>query len=124
MAPLDGLFGQMCIKLSLSNFEDDMDVAEILDGFLKGSGLDTGTRDGSKADKLEASARWVEWDETVNLTMSNLTSPEAPHYLPITHWRLVGAGGPGGTMCAWADHRGYPHPDDMVMIVKDRNGKT
>ena len=88
--------------------------------------MDTGTKDGSNAYKLDASARWVEWAETANLTMSSLTSPEAPRYFLITHRRLVGAGGPGGdgsqeTVCAWADHMGYPpHPYDNVMIVKDQ----
>ncbi len=91
MAPWMAFFGQMCVKLSLSNFEDDMDVVEILNGFLKGSGLDTGTKDESHAYKLDASARWVEWAETVDLTMSNLTGPEAPHYFRITRRRLVGA---------------------------------
>ena len=116
----------MRIKPSLPNFKDDMYVVEILNGFQKGSWLDTGTRDGSKAYKLDASARWDKWAETVDLTMSNLTSPEAPPYFQITNWRLVGAGGPGGdgsqeTVCAWADHMGYPpHPDDTVMIVKDQ----
>ena len=57
--PLDGLFEQMRIKPSLPNFKDDMYVVEILNGFLKGSWLDIGTRDGSKAYKLDASARWT-----------------------------------------------------------------
>jgi hypothetical protein len=42
--PLDGVFGQMCVKLSLAEFQDDMDVVNILDNFLKSSGLDTGSR--------------------------------------------------------------------------------
>ena len=29
--PLDGVFGQMCVKLSLAEFQDDMDVVNILD---------------------------------------------------------------------------------------------
>ena len=33
--PLDGVFGQMCVKLSLAEFQDDMDVVNILDNFLK-----------------------------------------------------------------------------------------
>ena len=51
--PLDGVFGQMCVNLSLAEFEDDMDVVSILDDFLKSSGLDTGSREGAQAYKLD-----------------------------------------------------------------------
>ena len=33
--PLDGTFGQMCVKLSLEEFQDDLDVVDILDDFPK-----------------------------------------------------------------------------------------
>ena len=49
--PLDATFGQTCVKLSLEEFEDDMDVVDILYHFLKTSGLDAGTREGAKAYK-------------------------------------------------------------------------
>ena len=47
--PLGETFGQTCVKLSLEEFEDDMDVVDILDHFLKTSGLDAGTREGAEA---------------------------------------------------------------------------
>ena len=47
--PLDATFGQTCVKLSLEEVEDDMDDFDILDHFLKTSGLDAGTRAGAKA---------------------------------------------------------------------------
>ena len=33
--PVDATFGQTCVKLYLQEFEDDMDVVDILDHFLK-----------------------------------------------------------------------------------------
>ena len=125
--PLDGSFGQMCVKLSLEEFDDDLDVVSILDHFLKTSGLDAGTRQDAKAYKLDEAAEWVEWAEDVDLAMSALTGPEAPHYFRICRRKHVGtdsAHGDGAAeagACHRADHRGYqPNGDDVVMVVKDR----
>ena len=49
--PFDATVGQTCVKLSLEECEDDMDVVDILDHFLQTSGLDAGTREGAKAYK-------------------------------------------------------------------------
>ena len=38
----------MRVKLSLEEFDDDLDVVSILDRFLKTSGLDAGTRHDAK----------------------------------------------------------------------------
>ena len=46
--PLDGCFEQMCVKLSLAEFDDDMDVVSIPNEFLISSGLD-GVRGGSSS---------------------------------------------------------------------------
>ena len=125
--PLDGSFGQMCVKLSLEEFDDDLDVVNILNHFLQTSGLDVGTRQDAKAYKLDEAAEWVEWAEDVELAMSALTGPEAPHYFRICRRKHVGtdsAHGDGAAeakACHWADHRGYqPNGDDVVMVVKDR----
>ena len=36
--PMDGTFGPMCVKLSLEEFHDDLNVVDILDDVLKTSG--------------------------------------------------------------------------------------
>ena len=41
------------MKLSLEEFEDDMNVVDTLDDFLKTSGLNAGTREATKAYKLD-----------------------------------------------------------------------
>ena len=52
-------------------------VVDILDHFLKTSGLDVGTREGAKAYKLDEAVEWVKWADEVELAMSALTRPEA-----------------------------------------------
>ena len=131
-SPLDGVFGQMCVKLSLEEFDDDMDVVTILDDFLKASGLDAGTRQDAKAYKLDEAAEWVLWaEESVDLVMSALTGPEAPHYFRICRRKHIGTDAAHGdkvaeqAACHRADHRDYqPNGDDVVMIVKDRMAST
>ena len=90
--PLDGSFGQMCVKLSLKEFEDDMEVVEILMAFLRTCGLDPNTREAAKAYKLDEAAEWVDWAEHTNLEISCLPGPEAPHYFRICKRKLVGTG--------------------------------
>ena len=132
--PLDGSFGQMCVKLSLEEFDDAQDVVDILDNFLKTSGLDAGTRQNAKAYKLDEAAEWVEWAEEVDLTMSALTGPDAPHSFRICRREQVGVDFAATSQeraseecaaelaaCHRADHRGYqPNSEDVVMVVKAR----
>ena len=61
----------------LEEFEDDMDVVDILDHFMKTSRLDAGTREGAKAYTLDEAAEFVKWADEVDLAMSALTRPEA-----------------------------------------------
>ena len=47
-----------------------MDLVDILEHFLKTSGLDAGTREGAKAYKLGEATEWAKWAEQVDLAMS------------------------------------------------------
>ena len=78
------------MKLSLEEFEDDMHVVDTLDHFLKASRLDVGTREGAKAYKFDEAAKWVKWAEEVDLAMSALTGPAAPHYFRICRRKHLG----------------------------------
>ena len=125
--PLDGTFGQMCVKLSLEEFQDDLDVVDILEDFLKTSGLDAATRQDAMAYKLDEAPEWVQWAEEVDLSISALTGPEAPHYFRTCRRRHLGTMSAHGDAAAEAaashraDHRGYqPAGDDVVLVVKDR----
>ena len=57
------LFGQTCVKLSLEECEDVMDVVGLLYHFLKTSELDAGTREGAKSYKLDEATEWGKWAE-------------------------------------------------------------
>ena len=69
--------GRHNVKLSLAELEDDTDVMDILDNFMKASGLHVGTREGAKAYEQHEADEWVKWVEEVDLAMSALTGPEA-----------------------------------------------
>ena len=132
--PLDGSFGQMCVKLSLAEFDDAQDVVNILDNFLKTSGLDEGTRQNAKAYKLDEAAQWMDWAEANDVKMSALTGPYAPHSFRICRRKHVGqdCATPSDARaseeraaelaaCHRADHRGFqPNGEDVVMVVKAR----
>ena len=77
--------------------------------------------------KLDEAPEWVQWAEDVDLSMSALTGPEAPHYFRICRRRHLGTMSAHGDAAAEAgashraDHRGYPPTgDDVVLVVKDR----
>ena len=73
--PLDATFGQTCVKPSLEEFEDDMDVVDILDHCLNTSGLKCCSISLrlTKAYKQDEAAEWVKWVEEVDLAISALT---------------------------------------------------
>ena len=111
--PLDATFGQTCVKLSLERFEDDMDIVDILDDILETSGLDAGTREAAKAYKLDEAVEWVKCVQEVDLAMSALTSPEAPHY-----YRFCRRKASGYPNCLWGWHsRGRSMPSGRTQRV-------
>jgi hypothetical protein len=101
------------VKLSLEEFEDDMDVVDILDHFLKTYWLDAGTREGAHAYKLDEAAEWVKWAEEVDLAMSALTGPESPTLLPYLPPEAL-----GHQNCLWGwRSRGYKMPSGRTQRV-------
>ena len=77
--------------------------------------------------KLDEAPAWVQWAEEVDLSISALTGPEAPHYFRTCRRRHLGTMSAHGDAAAEAgashraDHRGYqPTGDDVVLVVKDR----
>lgn len=125
--PLDGTFGQLCTKLHVTPFDDDLDVVELLQTFVLGMGIDEGSRKGGLVYKLDEAADWETWWQGLPFDLSNLTGPEAPHYFRICHRRDIGLGSPNcsgneeskAPRSAWP---GAPEPalHDVVMVVKSR----
>ena len=115
----------------LDEFHDDLDVVDILEDVLKTSGLDAATRQDAMAYKLDEAPEWVQLAEEVDLSMSALTGPAAPHYFRTCRRRHLGTMSAHGDAAAEggashrADHRGYqPSGDDVVLVVKDRMAST
>ena len=76
---------------------------------------------------MDEAEEWVKWVEEVDLAMSALTGPEAPHYFRSCRRKHLGTltvcgdGTAEVAACHRAEHRGYqPNGNDVVMVVKDR----
>ena len=63
----------------------------------------------------------VEWADKVELIMSNLTGPAAPHYFKFCKRSRMGFGSEGvQEMRVCVDNRTFlPNADDVLMVVKD-----
>ena len=118
---LDGTFGQITVKLSAREFSDDVEVVTILQELLRGLGIDKGSRGAAKAYKLDEAADWKEWQGELDLALSALTGPDAPHWFRICRLRDLGQAA-GETDVALTSPPGMPDAcqDDVVMAVKDR----
>lgn len=121
---LDGTYGQICVKLSSKEFDDADEVVDILQEFLRGLGIDPHSRQDAKAYKLDEAAKWTDWWEELNLSLSQLTGPDAPHWFRLCCLKDLGTSRDGrlelGVPITSA--RGMPpeSPDDIVMVVKER----
>ena len=117
--PLDATFGQCCVKMGNSEFDDPSQVVDILQQFLDTASFEHGTREGSQAYKMDQAADWETWWEEIQLDMSNLTGPEAPHWFHICSRKDLSPSETNAPYTAWP---GAPasHPDDIVVAVKDR----
>ena len=118
---LDATFGQLTVKLALTEFDDDVDVVERLMRLLGGLGIDAESRRSSVAYKLDEAPEWEHWWDEVSLQMSNLTGPTAPHVFRVCLRRDLGSGTEA------AAERGVvvqplpglrPHGDDVVIVIK------
>jgi hypothetical protein len=76
---LDGTFGQITVRLSRHEFDDDDEVLEILMKLLADLGIDTTSRRASLAYKLDEAFEWQAWWDDINIAFSNMTGPRAPH---------------------------------------------
>ncbi len=81
--PLDGTFGQLCVKLSFAEWDDDQECVQLLNRLLTNLGVDKGSRLGAMAYKLDETADWEEWWNQVPAHFSNLCGPEAPNYFRV-----------------------------------------
>ena len=117
---IDGTFGQLTVKLSAMEFDDDHAVLAILLRLLGQLGIDRESRTASKAYKLDEAAAWRPWWDEVWLSFSQVTGPEAPHLFRFCALRDLGAHAREETEETLTSVAGLPppSPDDISMIVK------
>ena len=88
--PLDGTFGQLCVKLSYETWDDDKECVLLLQRMLANLGVDAGSRLGALAYKLDESADWEEFWDQVPAQFSNLCGQDAPNYFRACRRRDIG----------------------------------
>lgn len=125
--PLDGTYGQICVKLGFKEFDDDEHCLQLLQKILSELGVDRASREGATAYKMDQAADWEEWWEQVPLTLSNLTGPEAPHYFRVCRREDLGLldrhghAGSEETQCQIDRLLSTPpKAEDLLMVVKSR----
>ena len=118
---LDATFGQLTVKLSMSEFDDDMDVVEQLMRLSGGLGIEAQSRRSSIAYKVDEAPEWEHWWDEVGLHLINLTGPSAPHVFRVCLRSDLGCTAEN------AAERGVavqplpgliPHGDDVIIVVK------
>ena len=117
---LDATFGQLAVKLSAHKFDDDKELVELLLKLTGDIGVDTHSKRGSLAYKLDEAAEWKAWWEEIHTHFSQLTGPQAPHVFKVCKRRDLGK----------MDHKEartqtdplpsnfVPSGDDVVVVIR------
>lgn len=113
---IDGTYGQLTVRLSRHEFDDDLAVVSLLLRFLSDLGIEPHARRGSTSYKLDEMPEWDEWIGDVPLQISSITGPRAPHWFKVcirsdVEEHIVAAAEPfpGG-------HR--PASGDVLVVIK------
>jgi hypothetical protein len=87
---LDGTFGQITVRLSQFEFDDDEDVVNILMDLLGGLGIDQPSRRASMAYKMDEAFDWEAWWDEISVQFTQLTGPRAPHSFRVCRRKDLG----------------------------------
>ena len=117
--PLDATFGQRCVKIGNEEFNSADEVVSILQAFLDQALMESTAEVNKVAYKLDESPSWERWWDELQLNLTNLTGPLAPHWFQICSRRDLDVSAMAATETAWP---GAPpsQPGDIVCAVKDR----
>ncbi len=80
---IDGTYGQLTIQLSRHEFDYDLDVVQLLLHFLSDLSIEPHSRRGSSAYKLDEMPCWDTWWADIELRISKITGPRAPHWFKV-----------------------------------------
>jgi len=124
---LDATFGQLAVKLSHEEFDDDRQCVELLRRFVTELGIDAESRSTAWAYKLDEVAQWGEWWDQLGISFNNLTGPDAPHYFRLCLRSDVGRDAPlphnakDELSCTTDAFPGCSaKPGDVMLVVKAR----
>ena len=117
--PLDGTFGQCCVKIGNEQFDSADQVVNILQSFLDDAVLEAGAHCNKVAYKLDESPSWEAWWDELQLQMGNLTGPLAPHWFHICNRKDLDATEIDAPETSWPNAP-PSRPGDIVCAVKDR----
>ena len=136
--PLDGTFGQCCVKIGNEQFDSAGQVVSILQSFLDDAVLEAGASCNKVAYKLDESPSWETWWDELQLQMGNLTGPLAPHWFhicsrkdldatekdsPETSWPNAPSSRPGDIVCAIKDRMASGRAHQVALLMPERDIK-
>ena len=126
-SPLDGTYGQLCVKLSFESWDDDKECVLLLQRMLANLGVDEGSRLGAMAYKLDESSDWEEWWNQCPAQFSDLCGSEAPNYFRACRRLDLGLLDMHGHLArdeqaCQVDRNFMDPPDgqDIVVVIKPR----
>ena len=119
---LDATFGQLTVKLSAHEFDDDQDVVDLLMKLVGVLGIDKVSQRASLAYKVDEAASWETWWDDITVNYSQLTGPRAPHVFKVCLRQDLGKLNDSGERDTQADALpGNPPPSggDIVVVVRE-----
>ena len=119
---LDGTFGQLTVKLSALEFDDDQDVVLLLMQLAGALGIEQTSRRASLAYKMDEVASWETWWDDLQVSYTQMTGPRAPHVFKIClrqHLGTLGDTQEQSTLSEAFPGNFPPSGGDVVVVVKE-----
>ena len=116
---IDGTFGQIAVRFSTFEFDDDTDAVNLLLKLIGNLGIDATSRRASLAYKMDEAASWETWWDQISVKFSQLTGPRAPHVFLVSRRQHLAALVHGRCAPADAAPSMSPSPTDVMVAVKE-----
>jgi hypothetical protein len=119
---IDGTFGQLTVKLSALEFDNDEDVVMLLMQLAGALGIEQSSKRASLAYKMDEAASWETWWDDLAVSYTQMTGPRAPHVFKICLRKDLGKLGDTGEQSTLAEAfpgNFPPSGGDVVVVVKE-----
>ena len=100
---IDGTFGQLTVKLSALEFDNDEDVVMLLMQLAGALGIEQSSKRASLAYKMDEAASWETWWDDLAVSYTQMTGPRAPHVFKICLRKDLGKLGDTGEQSTLAE---------------------